>query len=434
MPWLTSAGPLDLTEPLPLGILNLTPDSFSDGGCHLAPADALRQGERLLREGARALDLGAESTRPGAGVLDAEAEWERLAPGLEALRARLPKAVLSLDTRHAAVALKGLGRGAAVLNDVTGFEDDGLRRLAQHSACGLIAMRSRREGSGFLMPDYGGPGHASAEPALAELRAVRDRLLRDGIAPERILLDPGFGFGTTHREDEALWEALPRMPELLQWPAERICIAISRKRFVAWHTGQPELPPAQRDAATHALHREAEALGYRVFRTHALPPPTIRPAREEDLPAVALVQVASWRAAYQGTLPQAFLETLDPLEAERGLRAAFARHRILVVARAGHILGFAAAGPGLGADAEIHAIYLLPSAWGLGYGRRLLDALLRELQGEGFSSAGLWVLERNARARAFYEALGWVPEGTRRTAWQGGIALPETRYRRELQA
>ena len=263
-------GPLVSGGPLFIGILNLTPDSFSDGGRFQAPEAALAQAEALVAQGCRMLDLGAESTRPGAAPVTPEEEWRRLEAPLALLRRHLPNVPLSLDTRHAPVAARGLQAGVAVLNDVTGFGDPALLDLARTSRCGLIAMRSRRQGDALVMPPYTGAGETTADRALAELAEVRDRMLDAGIAASRILLDPGFGFGTTYGEDQALWRALGRWPEHLQWPVDRVCLGISRKRFLAHRAGQPDLPPGQRDGLTAEAHREAQALGIRVFRTHAV--------------------------------------------------------------------------------------------------------------------------------------------------------------------
>jgi len=258
------------TAPLYLGILNLTPDSFSDGGRFLAVGDALAQARRLVDSGAGMLDLGAESTRPGATHVTPEAEWQRLATVLERLRAELPMIPLSLDSRHTPTARLALDRGASILNDVSGFRDPGMLALARESGCDLIAMRSRMEGGSFVMPPYDDPTPCSADRAIEELREVRDRLLRAGIPRERILLDPGFGFGTTYLEDLALWESLATLPERLDWAAGAFCIAVSRKRFLARMAGLPPTPPDQRDGLTAQAHRSAMALGYRVFRTHAI--------------------------------------------------------------------------------------------------------------------------------------------------------------------
>lgn len=270
MHWRIGSGILTLEQPRFLGILNITPDSFSDGGRHLAPPAAEERARRLLAEGAEILDLGAESTRPGADPVTPEAEWDRLEPVLDRLRMHHERVPLSLDTRHASVAEKGLARGAAILNDISGFSDPAMLRLAQESTCGLIAMRSRMAGGTLLMPPYDGEGLSSPLQAIEELREVRARLLGAGIAADRILLDPGFGFGTVYSEDLALWQALPRLPAALEWPVERFCLGISRKRFLAQRAGDPAIPPLQRDALTRRAHEEAMALGYRVFRTHSV--------------------------------------------------------------------------------------------------------------------------------------------------------------------
>ncbi|MBL0209374.1 MAG: dihydropteroate synthase [Holophagaceae bacterium] len=264
-------GPLPKSGPFFIGILNLTPDSFSDGGRFLAPDAALAQARKLAADGAGMIDLGAESTRPGAAEVAPANEWARLDPVVATLREQLPGLPLSLDTRHAEVAERGLEGGISVLNDVTGFSNPPMLELAKGSACGLIAMRSRMKDNAFWMPDYGDPGPRSAEPALSELKGMLERLLKAGIQPEKIVLDPGFGFGTTYPEDSSLWGLLPRLPSLLAWPQERFCIGISRKRFLAWRNGTPELPPMERDQLTAAAHQEAMAMGYRVFRTHEIP-------------------------------------------------------------------------------------------------------------------------------------------------------------------
>lgn len=442
MRWETGAGSLDLSEPLHLGILNLTPDSFSDGGRFQGREAALAQARLLAEAGVGLLDLGAESTRPGAEPLDPDLEWVRLEPVVRALGTELPRVPLSLDTRHVEVAQRGVAAGISVLNDVTGFSDPGLLALARGGSWGLIAMRSRRVGEAFHMPPYGGPGEPDATVWVEELRAVRDRLLGAGIAQERILLDPGFGFGTTYADDTALWELLPELPERLDWPVERFCIGISRKRFVAWRSGQPDLPPPLRDAATEALHAEARGHGYRVFRAHALPEPRIRLARPGDAPELARVQVAALQAAYRGSLPGAQLSGMSPEPWMAPLARLLEEPesttlRVWVLERAGRVLGFAAAGrpeppEGDGAG-ELFALYLHPTAWNRGFGRALLALAVDHLDACGHPSALLWVLERNTRARRFYEALGWTPDGGSRTVWEGGIALRECRYRLDLR-
>lgn len=256
-------GPFVAEGPLFIGILNVTPDSFSDGGRFATADAAVARARALVADGARLLDVGAESTRPGAAPVTPEEEWRRLEPVLAALRAALPHLPLSLDTRHPETARRGLASGVAVLNDVTGFADPRMVDLAQVSGCGLIAMRSTRQGGAFVMPPYDGP--VQADP-LSELRALRDHL---PFGPDRLLLDPGFGFGTTFADDLALWCSLPGLPAALRWPPDRFCLGLSRKRFLAWRAGTPGLPADQRDGLTAAAQAEAQAWGYRAFRTHA---------------------------------------------------------------------------------------------------------------------------------------------------------------------
>lgn len=252
-----------LTEgPLFIGILNLTPDSFSDGGRHASAEAALDRARHLLAKGFRMLDLGAESTRPGAEPLDPGTEWLRLQPVLDLLRRKLPEVPLSVDTRHAEVAEQALVSGVSVLNDVTGFRDPAMLALAASSGCGLIGMRSRIEDGHFVMPPYGAPGETTGDRARSELEALRHRLAQAGIAEARVALDPGFGFGTTFTEDTAIWQSLPEIPG-------RLCIGISRKRFTAWKAGVPDLPPQDRDGLSAALHAEALTRGVQIFRSHA---------------------------------------------------------------------------------------------------------------------------------------------------------------------
>jgi dihydropteroate synthase len=434
--WRTGCGELSLEAPLYLGILNVTPDSFSDGGRFLDPAAALRQARDLRDQGAQLLDLGAESTRPGAAPVSPEEEWARLEPVLALLAQALPEVPVSLDTRHALVAARGIRMGAAVINDVTGFRDPELLHVALNSGCGLIAMRSRLEDGALVMPPYGGAGAVSSDRAVAELAEVRDRVLGAGIAPERVLLDPGFGFGTTFGEDRSLWGSLSALPALLDWPAQRFCLGISRKRFLAWRAGNPTLSALERDPHGARAHREAQALGYRVFRTHAVSEPRVRPALAADAGLLGQVQVDSWRATYKGILPEALLSDLDAECRAAGFRQAIETGgtRLWTLEARGRIMGFAAAGPcreaaqDAEATGELHAIYLLPEAWGQGLGYALMERALDGLREAGFSRAVLWVLERNSRGRNFYEKSGWKPCGQPRTEWMDGIALREVQY------
>jgi dihydropteroate synthase len=422
--------------PLYLGILNATPDSFSDGGRFLTADAALVQARTLLEQGVRMLDLGGESTRPQAKAVTPGQEWARLEPVLARLRAELPEVPISLDTRHPEVAAQGLRAGVAVLNDVTGFQDPAMLELARQSGCGLIAMRSRQDGHGLQMPPYDQPGATRADAAIEELAVVKERLRAAGIPRERILLDPGFGFGMPFSEDNALWEALPRLPQALDWPAEAFCIGVSRKRLLAVQAGTPQLLADERDLLTARAHHWATAHGYRVFRSHVGGQPRLRPALAGDAEALAQVQMRSWRSAYREVLPAAVLDQLQAPPLARSFRAmaeAEPPGRLWVMDWGGKLCGYAATGPsvepGPDPDAEVYAIYTLKESWGLGLGQTLLARALADLREQGFHHAVLWVLERNARARRFYEAGGWSPWGTPRTVWHGGIALRELQYR-----
>lgn len=432
MRWLHSGGFLDLSEPRYLGILNLTPDSFSDGGRFQAPAVAVAQAETLMRGGAALLDLGAESTRPGAAPVTEAEEWKRLEPVLSALSESPIRLPLSLDCRRGGVARRAVARGVGVLNDVEGFRAPDMLDLALRGDFGLIAMRSTLAEDRLWMPPYEGPGRGLA-PLVAELREVRNRLLAVGLPPERILLDPGFGFGTTLADDRALWEALPELPNLIDWPRERFCLGLSRKRFIAHREEDPALPPLLRDPGTHRTHEAALGLGYRVFRSHSLPSPRVRCAAPSDCLAIARVQVAAWQKGYRDILPESLLLGLTPDQEARHCRDQLHIRPggLRVLERASRIQGFAALSSE-GDPPELQALYLHPTAWDLGLGRLLHDDALGELRRKGSRSARLWVLERNLRAQTFFQRCGWTPDGAQRTRWHQGIALRELAFRISL--
>jgi dihydropteroate synthase len=268
MHWRLARTQVRLDSPCYLAILNLTPDSFSDGAAHIDPSDAADRAKLLLAQGARIIDIGAESTRPGACRIDAREEWARLAPVVEILRRENPDALLGIDTRHHEVAHKALEAGIDVINDVTGFQDAKMLGLVRISKCGLVAARARVRDGQIWRPDYSDPTPKSADQAIQEMRDVRDRLLLAGFDPMRVLLDPGFGFGTTFLEDRAIWDSLHEIPTLLDWPVERLCIGISRKRLVARSSGVGGNPAL--DEKTADMHTIAVGLGYRVFRTHSV--------------------------------------------------------------------------------------------------------------------------------------------------------------------
>ena len=191
--WQTTRFQIDLAQPRIMGIVNLTPDSFSDGGQALAPADALRRCESLLRDGAHILDLGAESTRPGAAALPLDDELARLLPVLKAaVTLGVP---ISVDTYKPAVMQAALDLGADIVNDIWALRQPGAEAVvAGHPACGVCLMHMHRE-----------PQTMQAEPMAGDVvpqvlafltRRVQILQLR-GVARERITVDPGIGFGKT---------------------------------------------------------------------------------------------------------------------------------------------------------------------------------------------------------------------------------------------
>ncbi|MEL7059877.1 MAG: dihydropteroate synthase, partial [Acidobacteriota bacterium] len=188
-------------RPLVMGVLNLTPDSFSDGGHFLEVEAAVAHAERLLADGADLLDLGAESTRPGGGVygtgardVPASEELDRLLPVLDAVRTRWPDVPLSVDTRKGAVARRALEHGADLINDVGGLSDPEMVEVMTQAACPIVLMHSRGElGTMQTTIDF---ADVVAE-VRDDLAAAVDRAAAAGVARDRLILDPGLGFGKT---------------------------------------------------------------------------------------------------------------------------------------------------------------------------------------------------------------------------------------------
>jgi dihydropteroate synthase len=244
---------LALGRPIVMGVLNVTPDSFSDGGRFLDPVDAIDQARRMIAEGADVLDIGAESTRPygGAVVVPTAEEMRRLGPVLPAVVGLgVP---VSIDTMKAEVAAWALAAGAAIVNDVWGLQRDGeLARVVAQHAVPVIIMHNRE----------------GADPAidiLADICAFFSRSLdiaaRAGIARQNIVLDPGIGFGKT---PEQSLTAIARLPELKSFGLP-LLVGASRKRFI--DTVSPA-PPDQRLGGSIAAHLLAVAGGAAIIRTH----------------------------------------------------------------------------------------------------------------------------------------------------------------------
>jgi len=244
---------LALGRPIVMGVLNVTPDSFSDGGRFLDPVDAIDQARRMIAEGADVLDIGAESTRPygGAVAVPIAEELRRLGPVLPAVVGLgVP---VSIDTMKAEVAAWALAAGAAIVNDVWGLQRDGeLARVVAPHAVPVIVMHNRE----------------AADPAIdivADIRAFFSRSLdiaaRAGIARQNIVLDPGIGFGKT---PEQSLTAVARLPELKSFGLP-LLVGASRKRFI--DTVSPAAPD-QRLGGSIAAHLLAVAGGAAIIRTH----------------------------------------------------------------------------------------------------------------------------------------------------------------------
>jgi dihydropteroate synthase len=262
--WRTARGALALDRPLVMGILNVTPDSFSDGGLWLDPAAAVGHAERMLAEGADLLDVGAESTRPGRPApVPAEDEWRRLAPVLEELVRRLPEVPISVDTVKADTARRALDAGAWIINDVTGLRNDpAVADVCAVHGAGLVVMHSRGGLAELATYTHAGYGALMAEIA-DELGGMVRTAEGRGIAPACIAVDPGFGFAKRPEQNLRLLDRLAALRAL----GRLIVVGPSRKRFLGAVTGREA---AERDAATAAACVLAYERGAHVFRVHAV--------------------------------------------------------------------------------------------------------------------------------------------------------------------
>ncbi len=247
-----------------MGVLNLTPDSFSDGGELLSPSGALqrdallRRAEAFVKEGAAYLDLGAESTRPGAQGLPEGEEWARIQEALELLAPRFD-VKLSVDTSTPEILRQAPALGAALLNDVRALQRPGALEAAAGSSASVCLMHM--QGSPASMQDAPHYDDVVGE-VLAFLQARMGEAEAAGIARDRILVDPGFGFGKTLLHNLSLFRALPRFVAL----GVPVLIGVSRKRMLGALTGR-EAPKA-RVVAGAVLAAEAARHGVAIIRTH----------------------------------------------------------------------------------------------------------------------------------------------------------------------
>lgn len=258
--WAIAGDEIALDAPVLVGILNITPDSFSDGGRLETLDDALAQADTLKADGCRLLDVGGESTRPSAAPVPAAEETQRVIPVIEAL-VRRGLGPVSVDTRKAEVAGAALDAGAQVVNDVSAFGfDPGMAALVAHTGAGAVLMHMR----GTPQTMDGLTGYEGGDVAVGvadELREAAARAEAAGVSRERIVLDPGFGFAKTAEQNFRLLAELDPVVGL-GYP---VLVGPSRKRFLGAATGRP---PEDRDRATAVVCALAWQRGARLFRVH----------------------------------------------------------------------------------------------------------------------------------------------------------------------
>jgi dihydropteroate synthase len=271
-----------------IGILNVTPDSFSDGGRLHSIDEAVETALVMFVDGATIVDVGGESTRPGAtGTLSTQQEIDRVLPVIEGIRRARPDALLSIDTYRAATARAAIAAGAEIVNDVSGLLwDDAMAAACAKLQCGVILMHARGRPSDWkslprLAPDEVLP---LVKSELAERLSAATAA---GIAPERIVLDPGFGFGKVHDANYPLLQGLPGFAAL----GQPLLAGVSRKSFLG-HTlaplyGAAGAPISAREHATLAASTIAILMGASLVRVHR-----VRPMVEAALIADATLAAA----------------------------------------------------------------------------------------------------------------------------------------------
>jgi dihydropteroate synthase len=244
---------------LVVGIVNVTPDSFSDGGMFAGSDDAVKHSVQLAADGADVLDIGGESTRPGSGPVDPEVELARVVPVIEGIRAELPDLPISVDTRRARVARAALDAGADIVNDVTAAADPEMFATAKVAGAGLILMHM--QGEPKTMQD-----HPHYDDVVAEVRdALAARVgaaMAAGIARDHLCVDPGIGFGKDVGHNLAILRDISAFEEL----GVALMVGASRKRFIGSLTGEDD--PADRVAGTAGAVAWCAAQGVDLVRVH----------------------------------------------------------------------------------------------------------------------------------------------------------------------
>ncbi|MFN2454396.1 MAG: dihydropteroate synthase [Pyrinomonadaceae bacterium] len=246
---------------LVMGVLNATPDSFSDGGQFLALDQAMRRAEEMIAEGADILDVGGESTRPGARTVNAEEEMRRVVPLIDRL-AQTIEIPISVDTTKVAVARAALDAGAEIVNDISGLRfEPAIADVAAERDAGLLLMHSR--GSLATMHRLEPIANVMTEVANG-LRRSLDEAMRRGVGRERIALDPGIGFGKSHTQN---LELIARLDELVrEFAGYPVLVGTSRKSFIGRLLG--DVPVSERLHGTMASVAAAILRGANIARVH----------------------------------------------------------------------------------------------------------------------------------------------------------------------
>lgn len=253
-------------RPAVMGVINLTPDSFSDGGQFNSAKQARKEADRQINDGADVLDLGAQSTRPGAEEVGEEEELKRLIPCLQAIRRDHPDVIISVDTFLAAVARAALEAGADWINDVSGGRRDaGMLPLIEDAGCPYVLMHSRGDSASMdACTNYGSEGVVNA--VRRELRESTERALRQGVKATQLIWDPGLGFA---KDNEQNLELIRQLEEF-QRDGIPLLLGPSRKRFIGAVLNQPR--PKARIWGTAAVCARAQAAGVHVLRVHDVGP------------------------------------------------------------------------------------------------------------------------------------------------------------------
>lgn len=252
MIWKAGSREISLDRVLVMGILNATPDSFSDGGLYTDAQKAAQRAAQMAAQGADIIDIGAQSTRPGSRPIDASEEWQRLESVLKAVIESVDIPI-SVDTFYPEVAARAVGYGASIINDITGFQSQQMRKIAAETGAGCVVMHSDDI---TQLPDY--------TVAVREFFEKRiDDLVREGVSREQICLDCGVGFGKTREQEIELTAHMNR----LRAGDRPLLAAVSRKRMTAYCLPY-DTSPDERDHATTAAHVFAILSGANILRVH----------------------------------------------------------------------------------------------------------------------------------------------------------------------